>query len=176
MCPYCPHCNSDTQRPCQDALGSNAETMGGIAGRVDAIVGAVEAQKSTGALHFHYFMFVQRVHQYGTLKEIGEKLQQGLLQSRELTHYLSHSCCLSYPDLAHYEAHAGELEKHKPAYSETMECKGAVKQWGAIKLGRVPDFVHRMPTLCAKEYKKNMTLRCLQGSRVGMAVSQFPAH
>ena len=99
-------------------------------------------------------MFVQRVHQYGTLKEIGEKLQQGLLQSEELKHYLSHLCCESYPDLAHYEAHAEKLEKHNPAHSEAMECKGAVKQWGAIKLGRVPDFVHRMPTLCAKEYKK----------------------
>ena len=41
MCPLCPHCNSDTERPCQDACGSNAEAMGGIAGRVDAMFGAV---------------------------------------------------------------------------------------------------------------------------------------
>ena len=35
-----------------------------------------------------------------------------------------------------------------------MECKGPVKQWGAAMLGRVPEFVHHMPTLCAEEYKR----------------------
>ena len=87
MCPYCPHCNSDTDRPCQDACGSNAEAMGGIAGRVDAMFGAVEAQKSTGTLHYHCFIFVQRVHQFSTLKEIALKLQEGFLKSEELQHY-----------------------------------------------------------------------------------------
>ena len=48
--------------------------MGGIAGRVDALFGAVEAQKTSGGLHFHFFMFVQRLHQFATLKEIAEKL------------------------------------------------------------------------------------------------------
>lgn len=42
----CPHC-ADSATPCQDALGSNAEPMGGIAGRVDAMFGAMEAQKTT---------------------------------------------------------------------------------------------------------------------------------
>ena len=53
MCPRCPHCNMSSA-PCQDALGSNAEAMGGIAGRVDALFGAVEAQKTTGGLHYHF--------------------------------------------------------------------------------------------------------------------------
>ena len=57
-CPRCPHC-SETTTPCQDALGSNAEAMGGIAGRVDALFGAVEAQKTTGGLHYHYFFYVR---------------------------------------------------------------------------------------------------------------------
>ena len=52
MCPFCPHC-SNTKYPCQDALGSVAEAMGGIAGRVDAMFRAVESQKVTGALHYH---------------------------------------------------------------------------------------------------------------------------
>ncbi len=30
MCPECPHCN-ESSIPCQDALGSNAELMGGVA-------------------------------------------------------------------------------------------------------------------------------------------------
>ena len=53
MCPRCPDCNT-TSSPCQDAFGSNAEAMGGIAGRVDALFGAVEAQKTTGGLHYHF--------------------------------------------------------------------------------------------------------------------------
>ena len=74
MCPLCPHC-SQMKWPCQDALGSVAEAMGGVIGRADAMFGAVECQKTTGALHYHFFVFVQRVHQYGTLKEIAEKLK-----------------------------------------------------------------------------------------------------
>ena len=74
MCPFCPHC-STTNYPCQDALGSVAEAMGGIAGRVDAMFGAVECQKVTGALHYHFFIYVQRLHQYATLKGIAGNLQ-----------------------------------------------------------------------------------------------------
>ena len=51
MCPHCPHC---TKPPCQGALGSVAEFMPGIAGRPDAMFGAVECQKSTGSLHYHF--------------------------------------------------------------------------------------------------------------------------
>ena len=51
MCPHCPHCSS-SDNPCQDAFGSVAEIMGGVLGRADAMFGAVEYQKTTGALHF----------------------------------------------------------------------------------------------------------------------------
>ena len=44
MCPQCPHC---TNPPCQDALGSVAELLPGLAGRPDAMFGAVECQKTT---------------------------------------------------------------------------------------------------------------------------------
>ena len=57
MCPECPHC-ADGRWPCQDAFGSVAEPMGGIAGRVGALFGAVEALKTTGGLHDHFFMLV----------------------------------------------------------------------------------------------------------------------
>ena len=46
MCPECPHC-ALSARPCMDAFGSNATPMGGSAGRADAVVGAVEAQKAS---------------------------------------------------------------------------------------------------------------------------------
>ena len=58
--------------------------MGGIAGRVDALFGAVEAQKTMGGLHYHFFMFVQRLHQFATLKEIAEKIEEGLVNAAEL--------------------------------------------------------------------------------------------
>ena len=45
MCPDCPHC-VESACPCMDAFGSNATPMGGSAGRCDAMVGAVEAQKA----------------------------------------------------------------------------------------------------------------------------------
>ena len=40
MCHACPDC-SYTDTPCTDAFGSNAEAMGGIAGRSDGLCGAV---------------------------------------------------------------------------------------------------------------------------------------
>ena len=36
-----------------DIFGSNATPMGGSAGRGDALIGAVEAQKAEGVLHLH---------------------------------------------------------------------------------------------------------------------------
>ena len=98
MCPRCPHCLHSSS-PCQDALGSNAEAMGGIAGRVDALFGAVEAQKTTGGLHFHFFIFVQRLHQTGTIKDIAEKIEENLVNAEELKHFLGQICCERYPDL-----------------------------------------------------------------------------
>ena len=47
MCPDCPHC-AESSMPCQNALGSVGELMGGLAGRADAMCGAVECQKTTG--------------------------------------------------------------------------------------------------------------------------------
>ena len=97
MCPFCPHC-AESSCPCQDALGSVAEAMGGIAGRVDAMFGAVECQKITGALHYHFFIFVQRLHQYATLK-VAEKLKAELVHAFEFKNFSSAICCESYSDL-----------------------------------------------------------------------------
>ena len=142
MCPFCPHC-SNTKYPCQDALGSVAEAMGGIAGRVDAMFGAVESQKVTGALHYHFFIFVQRLHQYATLKEIAEKLKTGLVQAFELKNFTSAICCESYSDLEQFNQQRQELEDNHPTYSERTECGNEKKPtWGKYKLGRLPEFVY----------------------------------
>ena len=55
MCPDCPDC-AESKCPCMDIFGSNATPMGGSAGRADALVGAVEAQKAEGVLHLHMFL------------------------------------------------------------------------------------------------------------------------
>jgi hypothetical protein len=60
MCADCPHCAQSTN-PCMDTFGSNATAMGGAAGRSDAMIGAVEAQKAEGVLHVHLFLYVQMI-------------------------------------------------------------------------------------------------------------------
>jgi len=160
MCPRCPHC-SETEWPCQDALGSSAELMGGIAGRVDALFGAVEAQKTTGALHYHFFMFVQRLHQFATLKEIAEKLEEGLVRAEELKHFLGQICRVSYPDLEQFKNERESLEKNFPTYGENTECQEGTRKWGEIKLGRLPsklyDDARDMPDSFARSSCKRTT-------------------
>ena len=73
--------------------------MGGLAGRADAMFGAVECQKSTGSLHYHFFLFVQRLHQYASMKEIAELLEKRLVSARELKDFLSNISCESYSDV-----------------------------------------------------------------------------
>ena len=155
MCPLCPHC---TDNPCQDAMGSVAELMGGCAGRADALIGAVECQKSNGSLHFHWFLFVQRLHQFGTLQEIGELLEKAVVNSTELKEFLENLCVTSYTDLSKHVAEKDELENNFPVYSEKTEC-GSQPVWGDMKLGRIPEFLYadskeEEPQLDATSFKK----------------------
>ena len=136
MCPNCPQCLC-----CHDALGSVAELMGGIAGRADAMFGAVECQKVTGSLHYHLFLFVQRLHQYCTLKEIAELLAAKLVETKDLKNFLANICCETYTDIEKHRANVEYLEAHFPAYSESSECQGE-PIWGDFKLGRLPQFLY----------------------------------
>jgi len=52
-----------------DIFGSNATAAGGIFGRIDAMYGSIECQKS-GSLHLHSQLFVQCYHQYTPLSEL----------------------------------------------------------------------------------------------------------
>ena len=74
-------------------MGSVAELMGGFAGRTDAICGATECQKSNGSLHFHFFAFVQRLHQFETLTDIAHLLEQGLVQAEEFKSFVNELSC-----------------------------------------------------------------------------------
>ena len=117
--------------------------MGGIAGRVDAMIGAVEAQKCTGCLHYHFFIFAQRAHQFTDLQEIGKRLEAGLLAADDLKNYLSNVCCESYPDVARAMDERSKVEHSFPSFAEKQECDSAPPYtWGNWKLGRVPQFVY----------------------------------
>ena len=117
MCPDCPHCAA-SENPCMDYFGSNATPMGGSAGRCDAMVGAIEAQKAEGVLHVHAFYFFQCASQFLTLAELGQKLQEGMLSTDAFKEYVNYSRCASYPDAARFEAEKESIEKDWPAYAE----------------------------------------------------------
>ena len=97
MCPECPHCALSKQ-PCMDAFGSNATPMGGSAGRADALVGAVEAQKAEGVLHFHFFIYVQMAHQFSNLSELAELFRERVLSMDALKQHHNHLRCAEFPD------------------------------------------------------------------------------
>ena len=100
ICPFCPDCNRFAGlEPCQDQRGSNAETSGGIFGRVDAVYISLEAQKSTGGHHGHMQVFVQCLHQHTSLADIFQ-LSGARLDAlrREYEAYNAHVCHASYAD------------------------------------------------------------------------------
>ena len=129
MCPNCPHCNKGGS-PCQDRFGSNAEPMGGVFGRSDAIFDAVETQRS-GTLHFHFLVFIQRAHQHKTLREIADMVRQGLLSAQSLKEYHCYVSRETYPDVAKQEAEADIVEKQWPTFRDDRQ------------LGQIPGFIWR---------------------------------
>ena len=72
--------------------------MGGLAGRVDAIFGAKECQKSNGSLHIHLFAFVQRLRQFSNMVDIAARLKEGFVKATDLKHDIHKICCTTYPD------------------------------------------------------------------------------
>ena len=85
-----------------DIFGSNATPMGGSAGRADAMVGAVEAQKVKGVLHLHLFLFLQMAFQFKTLVEIADMFRRELLKPDTWKRYIENVRRASYPDVAQF--------------------------------------------------------------------------
>ena len=136
MCPCCPRCH------CQDVFGSVVEPMGGIAGRPDAMFGAVESQKTTGALHYHFFLFIQRLHQYATMKEIARQLEEAMVNAQELKDFLSAICCERYANIDQFQKERSALERNFPTYAEEANSEGKAT-WGDHQLGRLPAFIYK---------------------------------
>jgi hypothetical protein len=149
VCPDCPHCGMSEHSACRDKYGSNAEVMGGIAGRVDALAGAVECQKVTGSLHLHFWAFVQRVHQYHTMEEIGKMLEKGLIEADDLKRFIEGICCESYPHEDQHLNSIDQIEKNWPKFHEdtdkyTLEETDVASKppvWGELRYGRLPPFI-----------------------------------
>ena len=116
--------------------------MGGFGGRTDGVCGAVECQKSSGSLHFHFWAFIQRAHQMHTLEEIANMLENALLNAEDLKRFCAHMCCESYPDEEAYAGAQKELEKRWPQLNEKDEAiDDAEPKWGKYRFGRVAPFI-----------------------------------
>ncbi|CAJ1327813.1 unnamed protein product, partial [Effrenium voratum] len=115
FCPRCPNCATSGQ-PCSDAFGSNAVAGGGVLGRVDAVFGSIECQKS-GALHAHMQVFVQCRHQHGSLAgllDLGKPKIQALMQT--YASYTAHVRRSVYCDPEGWERDRAAVEEEWPEY------------------------------------------------------------
>ena len=128
-----------------DYLGSDAELMGGFAGRTDAICGAVECQRVSGALHYHFWAFVQRLHQYCTLQEIAELIKKRAVTASDWKDFVANLCCEHYPDEKSASGELPEIEKEWPRFKEegTTTCGAAPTTWGKDRMGRHAPFLRQ---------------------------------
>ena len=117
-----------------DAFGSNAQTVGGFAGRSDGICGAVECQKSSGSLHLHFWNFVRSVHQHKSLAEISTMLKDALMNADQMKAFCVTVCCEEYPDGPAVEQNLDTLEAQWLRFSEENDTStpAATEAWGQI--------------------------------------------
>jgi hypothetical protein len=121
-----------------DKYGSNATPMAGAAGGADAMIGAVEAQLAEGALHLHFFMYLQTAFQFKTLEEIAAMLKQELLTGAAWKNFVSHVRCGAYPDPEKFEAERTAIEKACPAFATDQSlCRLDEDLWEATSTERV---------------------------------------
>ena len=127
-----------------DIFGSNATPMGGGAGRCDAIIGAVEAQKAQGILHLHFFMYIQTLLQFLTLQEIADKLRNGIITSESWKEYVSYVRCAAYPDAEKAERDRNNVEQSWPAYT-TVDTLARLSEtlWEDTAGSTSPHFLHQ---------------------------------
>ena len=91
--------------------------MGGAAGRADAMVAAVEAQKAEGVLHVHLFVYLQMISQYSTLHELANALREQMISADAIKTFVSYVRCAEYPDVHQFQVNRSKVEKSWPAYS-----------------------------------------------------------
>jgi len=119
-----------------DTFGSNATAMGGAAGRSDAMVDSVEAQKEEGVLHVHLFLYVQMITQFGTLHELAEALQSKLLEADTVKRYVSYVRCASYPQVEAFRLEKPRIEKEWPAFTNDQSLCRLPRFFGSVKVSQ----------------------------------------
>ena len=117
FCLDCPQC-SLSFHPCADVCGSVADYMGGSDGRTDALVGAVEAQKTTGALQLHWFQYGQRLHQHCSMEEIARRVSEGLADPSALKQWYEEVSCAAYPKPELRAENEAKLEGAHPNFKD----------------------------------------------------------
>ena len=105
-----------------DVFGSNAKPEGGVFGRVDGVYISIEAQKSSGSLHFHAQVFVESLHQHSCLQEIYETMKEDSLFSvAEFFRYAEHTTRQVYADEDGWKKRRYQREEAWPEYAESLE-------------------------------------------------------
>ena len=120
LCNHCPNCSSSPHTPGQYLFGSNAESDGGIFGRIDAGYSSIEAQNYSGSLHAHSQLFVQCLHQHTSLREILAMVRKD--GDEIVTDYLKYNAwvCRQVHMTPEEQLHAdlSECEKQWPEFKE----------------------------------------------------------
>ena len=154
MCPTCPDCcNGDEPR--MNMYGSNATPMGGSLGRVDAAVGAVEAQKAEWVLHLHMFLFLQMAQQYSTLAQIAEQIRQGLLSATSFKHLLSVARCAAYPHNNLFKEERASIDRAWPAFA--ADTSYLVHPLGFTMTSSFVPYLHKTTPLRKAKFGKHNT-------------------
>ena len=118
-CFHCPDC-AKSDNPCTDAFGSNATAAGGVFGRIDAVYGSLECQKS-GAKHLHGQFFVQCLHQFQSLNELVQQGPKALLELlRKYSNYSAHVTRKVYVNPEAWGAKQQQVEEEWPEYKNSM--------------------------------------------------------
>ena len=103
-----------------DAFGSSSTAVGGVFGRVDAVYGSLECQKS-GAYHMHAQLFVECYHQFTPLQDLmrlGAEPRLELL--RKYSSYTAHVRRTIYSNpKAWQEEEQADVEAQWPEYKES---------------------------------------------------------
>ena len=123
FCDACPDCShSKCFHPCMDLFGSNATPEGGVFGRVDGVYISIEAQKSSGSLHFHAQVFVQCLHQHCSLEEIYKQMcSNPMFDVSEYLRYAEHVTRQVYADPDGFTTRRNEIEETWPEYKTSLE-------------------------------------------------------
>lgn len=119
MCPRCPDCNHGKGSvPCQYFCCSNAKAEGGFLGRIDVVYTSIEGHQSSGSLHAHSQLFVQRLHQHTSLYDILDFLRKDDGDTiQEYLRYRSHMVREAYAgDMSTLPAEAEDAERTWPAH------------------------------------------------------------